>query len=271
MGKQYNISELIDGYKDNEFLIDGQQGADTEAVLNGVMAKVKPKKHLRLGVKLLAAAVVAATVSITAVTATASKPIRVYTRANGGTITIGDYEHPYVEDGYYASDDNVYVVENGRVYFTFDNQHLDITDLIDYDTPYYYRSDITDSLGEVHERWIAIGGTPNCVGFGEAIYDIDGNGWLYTSGGGDAVEYYQYYIDGEIVTLLDQWGTDGYVDKYPYRYIEFNWFIDFYGHFKPFSVQECYELHQKWFYPPDWDGELLDDNIPFPEDLREFE
>lgn len=271
MGKQYNISELIDGYTDNEFLIDGQQGADTEAVLNGVMAKVKPKKRLRLGVKLLVAAALAATVTITAVTATASNPIRVYKRAWGGTLTIGVKDHPYVDDGYGASNDNIYVVEDGRVYFTFEDQHLDITDMIDFDTPYYYRSDLTDNLGEVHERWIAVGGRPGYIGWKEIIYDIDGYGHTNISGFSGFWEYYQYYIDGEIVTLLSPEGTHGYIDKYPYRYADFNWSKEVHERFgQPYS-QEYLDNEKIWKYPRDWEGELLDDNIPFPEDLREFE
>lgn len=268
MGKQYNISELIDGYTDNEFLIDGQQGADTEAVLNGVMAKVKPKKHLRLGLKVLAAAAVAAAVSITAaVTATASKPVRTYTLADGTTFTIGG-EVPVRNCDFY-SEDNIYVVENGRVYFIFDDQHLDITDLIDYDTAYCYRSDITDSLGEVHERWVAVGGTPKYIGWAEAIVDFDGNGFTYLSGRGN-VWYDQYYIDGEVFTDLGKDYSYNYTDLYPNRDPYFGWYEEFNEKFYPHS-QEHYDAELEWHYPRDWEGELVDDNIPLPENLHEFE
>lgn len=271
MGKQYNISELIDGYTDSEFLIEGESGADTEAVLKGVMAKVKPKKRLRLGVKLLMAAALAATVTITAATAAASSPVRVYKRLNGGTLTIGQKDHPYVSDGYGSSNDNIYVEEDGRIYFTVDGQHLDITDSIDFETPYYYRSDVTDNWGEVHERWVAVGGKPGYIGWMEIIFDVDGYGHKDISGFSGIWDYWQYYIDGEIVTFLSPEGTDFYIDKYPYRYIEFDWVKKAYERFKGPYSQEHYDAEKSWKYPRDWEGELLDDNIPFPEDLTQFE
>lgn len=257
MGKQYNISELIDGYTDNEFLIDGQQGADTEAVLNGVMAKVKPKKHLRLGVKLLVAAAV---VGIMSVMVGASLPKTVYKLADGMTMSISDGLIEYNGDDRYSDYDNIYKIEGGRVYFTFDGQYIDITDSIDLDNAYYYRSDMVDSRGGVHERWIVVGGSSEHIGWIEEIADSDGT-FSHSSFHG-SVEYYQYYIDGEIVTLLSQ-----YNDKYPYRYAEFNWVRKACERFgQPHSQDE-----KSWKYPSDWEGELLDDNIPFPEDLSEFE
>ena len=269
MGKQYNISELIDSYTDSEFLIDGRHGADTDAVLNGVMAKVKPKKRLRLGVKLLVAAALAATVTITAATATASSPVRVYTRADGTVLTIGSGECPLIEDGENSSKDNVYVIENDRIYFTFDGQRLDITDMIDYDTPYCYRSDITDSLGEVHERWVAVGGTPKYIGWAEAIVDCDGNGFTYLGGFGNTW-YEQYYIDGDTFTDLSRDCGYNYINLYPYRYHNLGWFEKFQEKFYTHS-QEYYDTELEWHYPHDWEGESVDDNIPLPENLHEFE
>ena len=269
MGKQYNISELIDSYTDSEFLIDGRHGADTDAVLNGVMAKVKPKKRLRLGVKLLVAAALAATVTITAATATASSPVRVYTRADGTVLTIGSEECPLIEDGENSSDDNVYVIENDRIYFTFDGQRLDITDMIDYDTPYCYRSDITDSLGEVHERWVAVGGTPKYIGWAEAIVDCDGNGFTYLGGFGNTW-YEQYYIDGDTFTDLSRDCGYNYINLYPYRHHNLGWFEKFEEKIYTHS-QEYYDAELEWHYPHDWEGESVDDNIPLPDNLHEFE
>lgn len=269
MGTQYRVSELMDNYTDNKFLVSERQGADTEAVLKGVMDKVKPKKRLRFSVRVLAAAAVAAAVSITAaVTATASKPVRTYTLADGSKFTYGG-EVPCVVNGDGSSEDNIYVIENGRVYFTFDDQHLDITDLIDYDTPYCYRSDLTDSLGEVHEHWVAVGGTPKYIGWAEAIVDFDGNGFTYMSGRGD-VWYEQYYIDGEVFTDLGKDYSYNYTDLYPYRSPNFGWYEKFDEKFYPHS-QEHYDAELEWHYPRDWEGESVDDNIPLPENLYEFE
>lgn len=262
MGKQYNISELIDGYTDNEFLINGQQGVDTEAVLNGVMAKVKPKKRLRLGIKILAAAAV---VSLMSMIVGASLPTAVYKLADGTTMSISKGYIEYNGDDRYSDYDNIYKIEDERVYFTFDGQHIDITDLIDFDNAYYYRSDIVDSMGEAHERWIVVGGTPEHIGWIEEIADSDGVFSHYSLHG--CIEYYQCYVDGEIVTLLNPEETYGYIDKYPYRYADFNWSKEVYERYS----QEHLDNEKRWKYPRDWEGEPLDDNIPFPEDLHEFD
>lgn len=270
MGKQYRISELMDSYNDNKFLFEQEQGADTEAVLEGVMAKVKPKKRLRLGVKIFTAAALATAVTMTTMAATASTPVREIKLADGGTMILGREDCPYIVDGHGSSLDNVYKEENGRIYFTFEGQHLDITDEIDFDTPFYYRADVVDSLGQNHERWIAVGGIPGYTGMSEIIFDFDGEGHTNISGTGE-FKYHQYYIDGEAVTDLGDWGaTHAYCDKYPYRYSDFGWFKNVYARFKDYDEQASLDEAKKWRYPHDWEGEMIEEDIPLPEDLMEF-
>lgn len=269
MGKQYRISELMDSYNDNKFLFEQEQGADTEAVLEGVMAKVKPKKRLRLGARILTAAALAAAVTMTATAVTASTPIREIKRADGSTIILGREDCPHIEDGHGSSIDNVYKEENGRIYFTFEGQHLDITDEIDFDTPFYYRADVVDSLGQNHERWIAVGGIPGYTGMSEIIFDFDGEGHTNISGTGE-LKYHQYYIDGEVVTDLDD-RMDAYaIDKYPYRYSDFGWFKNVQARFYHYDEQASLDEAKKWRYPHDWEGGMIEEDIPLPEDLMEF-
>lgn len=269
MGKQYNISELIDGYTDNEFLIEGESGADSEAVLNGVMAKVKPKKRLRLSMKIFAAAAV---ISIMSVIVGASLPKTVYKLADGTIMSISDGLIEY--DGNDASTDydNIYVVEDGRVYFTFDGQHIDITDLIDFDNAYFYRSDIVDSMGETHERWIAVGGTPEHIGWIEEIADSDGI-FRHSSLHG-SIEYYQYYVNGEVLTFLDGEESlyEEYGVKYPSRTFQYNWVRTGCERFTSDSdsLKYYYEQESEWRYPYGWTGETVDVDIPMPENIAVF-
>lgn len=223
MGKQYKISELIDGYTDNEFLIEGQPGAEAEAVLSGVMTNVKPKKHLKFGGKVLLAAAVAAAVSLMAA---AALPTKIYTLADGSTVNVmSDGAVMRGNPALSKNFDYIYKVENGRVYFTFDGQHLDITDEIDFDCAYWYRSEIKDNMGNTHERWIIVGGTPEHMGWFESVVDFDGKGNNSINAAG-SLQYYQFYVDGEVVTLTE-WEEnteEEYYAKYPSRFIDFNWY-----------------------------------------------
>lgn len=265
MGKQYNISGILDGYTDNEFLIEGEAGADTEAVLNGVMAKVEPKKRLRLGMKIFAAAAV---VGLMSVIVGASLPKTVYQLADGTIMSLSEGYIEYDGNSVRSDYDNIYIVENGRVYFTFDGQHIDITDSIDFDNAYCYRSDIVDSIGETHERWIAVGGTPEHIGWIEAIADSNGI-FRHSSLHGD-FEYYQYYVDDEVLTF---WELDGeYEAKYPSRTFQCNWVRTVCEKFTPDadSLYVYYEHEFSWKYPYNWTGETIDVDIPKPENIAYF-
>ena len=267
MGKQYNISGILDGYIDNEFLIEGEAGADTEAVLNGVMAKVEPKKCLRLSKKIFVAAAVAAALIITA----AALPGRMYKLENGLTLNVYPNHIAYTGDKIKTDNSDVYIVEDGRVYFTYDGQNTDITDLIDFDHAYYYRAeDITDSLGDVHEMWIAVGGTPEHIGWFQTIENFDGLGNRTMSFNG-SIQYYQYYVDGEVLTFLE-WEEGFYEEydcKYPSRSFNYNWVLEVDERFTPDAdaLKHYYESEYEWKYPYGWTGETIDVDIPKPENI----
>ncbi|MDE7280946.1 MAG: hypothetical protein K2N36_04315, partial [Ruminiclostridium sp.] len=74
------ITEIMDNYTDNEVLIEGEHSADVEKVLQGVSAKAKVKKHLRLHTKIIIAAA-AAFIGIFAITA-ATRTTTFVTRLN---------------------------------------------------------------------------------------------------------------------------------------------------------------------------------------------
>lgn len=262
----YNISGLMDSYKDNEFLIEGQPSADTDSVVKGVMEKITPKRRLHFGARIFAAAAIAVTALI--ITA-ASWPQIVYNLENGHTLTVLPGETVYRDVGERAAE--IYEVRDGRVYFIFDGQNIEITDQIDFDNAYYYRSDITDNQGNTHERWIAVGGTPEHIAYAETIVNFDGLGNNTMSLNGD-FSVFQYYVDGEVISFFD-WQEE-YADKYPGRDVYFNWTKKFERDMvmKGEIDEEYFESRiNAWSYPLGYEGERVEDNIPFPDNLYELE
>lgn len=268
MGTQYKISELMDGYIDSEFYTE-EQNEDVNAVLNGVMGKLKPKKRLRLGTKIFAAAAV---VTVMSLIIGAALPETFYKFADGLKMSVSPGYITYNGDDAETNHDNIYKVEDDSVYFNFDGQHLDITDLIDLDNAYYYRAeDITDNMGGAHERWIVVGGTPERIGWVEIITDTNGLGCDSVHWHG-SVEYYQFYIDGETVTFLDMEENmyDEYSHKYPMRSIDFNWVREVKEKFEGFGKEYYDEEELVWSYPFGWTGEQVDNNFPKPENLEDL-
>ncbi len=56
------------------------------------------------------------------------------------------------------------VLENGRLWFTADGQHIDITDIIDENTPYIYTA-VNPTTNR--PSYIIVGGTPDDFGYAE--------------------------------------------------------------------------------------------------------
>ena len=70
-------------------------------------------------------------------------------------------------------------VEDGRLWFTADGQHTDITDLTDEDTPYIYTSANPATRAPVY---IIVGGTPNGFGYAEIWINQDTVGFAARRG-----------------------------------------------------------------------------------------
>lgn len=195
MGTQYNISELMDNYTDNKFLIEQPQGADTDKVLQGVKEKIRSKKHLRLGTRILIAALAAAAVVIT-VTATSS-PVADYTSALGS-------EYHFCSDGSASwstlTAQAPYTVEGDRVIFTADGQHIDITDSIKDDNIYLYEYTGIDSHGLELMCYIGVAGTIGDLSYGEIVFSADLTDCMVD--GHNAGDVY-YLFDGEEINEKD--------------------------------------------------------------------
>lgn len=194
MGTQYKVSELMDNYLDNKFLIEQRQKADTDKILQGVKEKIKSKKRLRLGTRMLVAVVAAIAVIVT-VTAISS-PNAYFTSVLGS-------EYEFRWDGYASwtvSRLAPYDVEGDRVFFTADNQHIDITDLIKDNNVYFYEYRGTDSHGLEHLCYITVAGTIDDLGFSEIIFASDFSEIIL-----DCYNSYEVYylIDGKEINKRD--------------------------------------------------------------------
>ncbi len=64
-------------------------------------------------------------------------------------------------------------VRDGRLWFTADGQEVDITDLVDEDTPYIYIITLEDGGLD----YVIAGGTPENYGYAEVVFGQDGTGY----------------------------------------------------------------------------------------------
>lgn len=188
MNMKVEVSKLMNHYTDTEFCPKEGNFADTQAVKDRVLAQAAPaRRGKRAGMKLmLVAAAAVACVGLMA----AGLPAQVYTMFTGGTV-VAQSGTGEISIGL-TGDDPVSPVtaENGRLWFTADGQHVDITGLIDENTPYIYtRTDPdTGSIG-----YIIVGGTMDDLGYveltsmdgvlactGENYFTLDGraNAWM---------------------------------------------------------------------------------------------
>lgn len=166
------ISEIMDNYTDNEFLIEGQQAVSSDEVAAGVMDKIKVKKPLKLRTKILIAA--AAVVGLAGITGAAINDT-FFTDQLGNEIsnfgsrssTYGDMIPPYTI---------VESEEGKKVFFTANNEYIDITDYINRGENFYYYFSEFDNRANEYPAILCVGGTIDDMGFGEYYVHCDLNG-----------------------------------------------------------------------------------------------
>ncbi len=224
------ITELMDNYTDNEFLIEGEQSDDVEKVLQGVNAKVKVKKHLKLHTKIIIA-VAAAFIGLFVVTA--ATPTTTFVTRLGYVDEWIETFDSYISNG--GNADNViepYKIVNGRVIFTAvddGEDEIDITDLISDEKPFYYEYSKEDSNGRVHDCIIAVGGTPDDLGYGDGYFHLNNNGTISgATSYATNVGFTYYLINGKDVLERDlteeQYNNR---EKYPRRNEDKPWVREF--------------------------------------------
>lgn len=141
-----------------------------EEIMDIIQTKHTGKRRFPPAAKLvLAAALAAGCIGMIA----ASLPAQVYHFIGGGSVTINPGTNTAYYDGLYA-EEPVEVDKDGRVWFTADGQHLDITGQVDENTPYIYEH--TDEASG-QKGYLVVGGNHDNMGWME-WHEIDGD-WFW--------------------------------------------------------------------------------------------
>ena len=165
--REIDITKLMDSYTDNEFNIGGEAGVDADKVIGAVLPQVKQKKKVKPLFKVLIAA--AAATVVLAGTAAASRIVISggYETPTGISVSYRFSENDGSWSTHFDDDrtDPIKVEEGNRLIFIADGQNIDITDLVDENTPYIYTYD--NSVGDA--CYIIVGGAAGDYGYIETI------------------------------------------------------------------------------------------------------
>ena len=171
--RKVDISELMDAYEDTEFLPEEDVSVNTDKIKQEVANIVKGKR--RTGRKLiLLAAALAACLALAGWT----WGERVYQFISGSTLSAGGNPAAGsisvdLTDGLNeAGDSAIIALEEGRLWFVAGEERVDVTDLVDEETPYIWTQRQED--GSLH--YIIVGGTPEDYGWFEGMKFPDGSG-----------------------------------------------------------------------------------------------
>ena len=167
MKREIDITMLMDSYTDNEFNIGGEAGVEADKVVGAVLPQVKQRKKVKPLFKVIAAAAAAVVLAGTVTAAT------IAIRARYETLTGLDVEYWMEgERGGYTIKQNadgrelpVKLDENNRLLFAADGQDIDITDLVDEDTPYVY--EYTGTNGSI--CYVVVGGAAGDYGYFDLV------------------------------------------------------------------------------------------------------
>ena len=166
--KELRISELMDGYRDDEFYPEGGRTADVDGVTARVLEQLPaaaPAKHkMPRRRKLLLAGALAA---VMAVLVGAGFPYIQHQLANG---TLSFEQTPDSKIYSWKSTGPMFDMEDGRLFFLPNGERIDITDQISEDTPYIY--DNSDPDAGVTD-YVILGGTLENLGAFEWVVTPD--------------------------------------------------------------------------------------------------
>ncbi len=281
--KQIEISKLMDSYTDDEFYIEGTESAKLSEVRNKVMEQVQNKKHLKLSKKILIIA--AAVVGVSAITA-AALPYGIFNSPTSTEYSFGDSWTDISEPT--GNEIPPYTVKDDRVYFTANNENIDITDKIGEDKFYFYQYTDTDNQGEEIICVYAVcrdSSAEDDLGYGEYVYKSNKEKSFFTQGAstmsGGFVPYC-YYKDGEVIMMNDK-NDPNYEEKsaefssYPNRCTIMPWVSaldkvdnEWYNTLcdgkeldvskSDTSITGSEELTD-WMYPEGWTGERVPEGV----------
>lgn len=158
--KRLEISKLMDEYQDDEFFPEGGSAADVETVKARVLEQARmaapAKQKMPRRKKLLLAGALAA---VLAVLVGAGFPSKLYQLGTGSVEFYRDADSKTIR---YEGGTIPLVVEDGRLFYVLDGEHIDAAELMDEDTPYI--RDLSDP-GEDMICYLIMGGTPENYGW----------------------------------------------------------------------------------------------------------
>ena len=171
--KKIDITELMDSYTDNEFNIGGEAGAEADKVVSAVLPQVKQRKRVKPLFKVIAAAAAVLAGSAAAVTAIVNSHFTSLTNLeisyggefDGLSIDVTDAVVP------------INVETGNRLIFTANGEHIDITDLVDENTPYIYAYVNADG----DDCYIIVGGAAGDYGYAD-LFHYGTEGQWYSAG-----------------------------------------------------------------------------------------
>lgn len=171
---KYDIYELMGEYTDEEFAPSIDNSINVKEVRKHVEERVEmPRRHIRLKTALVAAAVAAAAAICTGVaiaTYNNHVTLTVDMLATKGVVVNYGYSDDggsYRETDYRETEEiSPLELREGRLWFVADGQDFDVTDMIDMETAYIYKT-VNPDTGLAD--WIVVGGTPECYGFYEIM------------------------------------------------------------------------------------------------------
>ena len=198
--RKLDISRLMDAYEDTEFMPEEEILVDTEHIKQEVIKTVKGKRRTSRRVAIVAAALCAC---LALVGWTYGE--RIYQLLSGQTMEVGggggigsitvDLTDGLDDNG----DPTIIALEEGRLWFVALDQRVDVTDLVDEETPYVWTQWLED--GSLH--YIIVGGTPEDYGWSEGMKFPDG------SGGGSGMLHSREDIPWEEFTQDPDWYGTG--------------------------------------------------------------
>ena len=171
--RKIDISRLMDAYEDLEFLPEEDVQMDMERVRREIINSVKGKRRTARRTALVAA-VLAACLALAGWT----YGEQIYRLISGQTVTVGGDSGMgsvtvEMSDGRNENGDPAIIaLEEGRLWFVAGGERIDVTNLVDEETPYVWTQRQED--GSLH--YIIAGGTPEDYGWFEGMKFPDGSG-----------------------------------------------------------------------------------------------
>lgn len=216
--KRLEISRLMDEYTDNEFFPQGGESANTQAVKDRVLAKAAPAKRRRMPLKMVLLAAALALVSVLCIAA--ALPMIAYHQVDGSSVVVQTDGDHYLYIGHDESEwEKPVVLEDGRLWLVAGGRRIDVTDLIDEETPYIVEGEDSDSG---LKSYLIVGGTPGDFGWELwselPLGDYTGGGWnsYKTYATIDGVDYLyndlteeELALATDIFTVNNKWCENG--------------------------------------------------------------